>query len=138
MHDKVSSRHALISFRDGVFFIQDISRNGVSLNSPDNRLDRERPYALKAGDVIFIEPYEIDVSVGARPERQAFPPLAEDDPSARPPSVDVGDTSPQNAAPLLVPGPRLRHYQPLLRRGSRGDRSIWPTSLRAPACHRCK
>ena len=43
MHDKVSSRHALISFRDGVFFIQDISRNGVSLNSPDNRLDRERP-----------------------------------------------------------------------------------------------
>ena len=103
MHDKVSSRHALISFRDGVFFIQDISRNGVSLNSPDNRLDCERPYALKAGDVIFIEPYEIDVSVETRPERQAFPPLAEDDPSARPPSVDVGDTSPQNAAPLLGP-----------------------------------
>jgi type VI secretion system FHA domain protein len=74
-HTKVSGRHAEISFRNGVFYIADTSRNGVSVNSPDNRLVRERPYALKDGDSLFIEPYEIDVSIETRAERPAFEPL---------------------------------------------------------------
>jgi type VI secretion system FHA domain protein len=83
--NKVSARHAEISFRNGVFYIADMSRNGVSVNSPDNRLVRERPYALKNGDSLFIEPYEIDVSIESesrqerspesRRERSAFEPL---------------------------------------------------------------
>src|SRR6187455_3013990 len=76
-HNKVSGRHAVISFRNGVFYIEDTSRNGVSVNSPDNRLVRERPYALKAGDVIFIEPYHIDVSIDAGAEHAAFEPLGD-------------------------------------------------------------
>ena len=68
-HNKVSGQHAQISFRSGVFYLQDMSRNGVSVNSPDNRLVRNRPYALKAGDRIFIEPYEIDVWIDAGSER---------------------------------------------------------------------
>jgi len=78
-HNKVSARHALISFRNGVFYIQDTSRNGISVNSLDNRLVRERPYALKSGDCILIEPYEIEQvarrlnvpSKGAQAERTA-------------------------------------------------------------------
>jgi type VI secretion system FHA domain protein len=81
-HNKVSGQHAQISFRSGVFYIQDMSRNGVSVNSADNRLMRNRPYALKAGDRIFIEPYEIDVWIdggSARATRQApADPFAED------------------------------------------------------------
>src|SRR4029453_14219365 len=73
-HKKVPGRHATISFRRGVFYIQDTSRNGVSINSPDNRLVRDRPYALKSGDLIFIEPYEIDVSIEAGAERQRYEP----------------------------------------------------------------
>jgi predicted component of type VI protein secretion system len=80
--NKVSGQHAQISFRSGVFYIQDMSRNGVSVNSPDNRLIRNRPYALKAGDRVFIEPYEIDVWIeaeSARPTRQPhMDPFAED------------------------------------------------------------
>ena len=41
-HNKVSGQHAQISFRSGVFYIQDMSRNGVSVNSPENRLMRNR------------------------------------------------------------------------------------------------
>jgi type VI secretion system FHA domain protein len=85
-HNKVSARHALISCRNGVFYIQDTSRNGVSVNSPDNRLVRDQPYALKSGDCIFIEPYELDVSIDAgadRPARQPFvDSFGEDDPFA--------------------------------------------------------
>src|SRR4029453_14615765 len=80
--NKVSGQHAQISFRSGVFYIQDMSRNGVSVNSPDNRLIRNRPYALKAGDRIFIEPYEIDVWTDPESAHQVRPthldPFSED------------------------------------------------------------
>src|SRR6186713_1853209 len=90
-HNKVSARHALISFRNGVFYIQDTSRNGISVNSLDNRLVRERPYALKSGDCILIEPYEIDVSIDAgfdRPARQpVLDPFSQNDPFAPDPGA---------------------------------------------------
>ena len=34
----VSSRHAVIRFRDGSFYIEDTSTNGVFINAPDNQL----------------------------------------------------------------------------------------------------
>src|SRR4026208_1876447 len=74
-HNKVSGRHAVISFRNGVFYIHDTSRNGVSVNSPDNRLVRDRPYALKAHDIILIEPYEIEVLIEAGSGRAPFQPI---------------------------------------------------------------
>jgi type VI secretion system FHA domain protein len=88
-HNKVSGRHANITYRGGVFYIEDVSRNGVCVNSPDNRLVHNRPYALKSGDRIFIEPYEIGVWVeggaGARPDRQpVVDPFADLDPFAGP------------------------------------------------------
>ena len=98
-HNKVSGHHATISFRNGVFYIEDTSRNGVSINSPDNRLVRDRPYALKSGDVIFIEPYEIDVSIDAGAERQHYRPL--DDPFDR-----------DNPFAQL-PGPRAERLSPV-------------------------
>ena len=101
-HNKVSGRHAEISFRNGVFYIVDLSRNGVSVNSPDNRLVRERPYALKDGDSLFIEPYEIDVSIESREERPAFDHLDDlfrpDDPFAQ-----VRGPQPERFGPVPPP-----------------------------------
>src|SRR5436190_23399852 len=78
-HNKVSGLHARISCRNGVFYIEDTSRNGVSVNSPENRLVRNRPYALKTGDRLFIEPYEIGAWIAAdAPAAQA----RDDDPFA--------------------------------------------------------
>jgi type VI secretion system FHA domain protein len=62
-HSKVSGLHAVISHRNAVFYIEDRSRNGVFLNSSKNRLERGRPQALKSGDRVLIDPYEIRVSV---------------------------------------------------------------------------
>jgi type VI secretion system FHA domain protein len=59
----VSSRHAVIRYRDGTYFIEDTSTNGVFVNSPDNQLVKGQPYALKSGDWILIEPYEIRASI---------------------------------------------------------------------------
>jgi type VI secretion system FHA domain protein len=62
-HSKVSARHAVISYSNGSYYIEDKSRNGVCLNSLQNRLVRDRPYVLKSDDVVLIDPYEIGVSV---------------------------------------------------------------------------
>ena len=62
-HSKVSGHHAVISYRNAVYYIEDTSRNGVCLNSSKNRLERGRPYALNSGDRILIDPYEIRVSI---------------------------------------------------------------------------
>jgi predicted component of type VI protein secretion system len=98
----VSGRHATISFRNGVFYIQDTSRNGVSINTPDNRLVRDRPYALKSGDVIFIEPYEIDVSMEAAAERPRYQPL--DDPFGQDdPFAPVRGPQPERLSPVPPP-----------------------------------
>ena len=69
-HSKVSGHHALISYRHAVYYVEDTSRNGVFLNSSKNRLVRGQPHALKAGDRILIDPYEIRVSI-ARDQHDA-------------------------------------------------------------------
>jgi len=69
-HPKVSAHHAVITCQGGVFYIEDRSTNGVCVNTTRNRLTRNRPYALKSGDYLLIEPYEIRVSV-SRDDRDA-------------------------------------------------------------------
>ena len=59
----VSSRHAVIRYRDGTFYIEDTSTNGIYINSPDHQIIKGQPHALKSGDWIFIEPYEIRASI---------------------------------------------------------------------------
>ena len=59
----VSGRHALIRYLNGKFFIEDTSTNGVFINSPDNRLPRTQPHQLRNGDLLFIDAYEIRVSI---------------------------------------------------------------------------
>lgn len=116
-HNKVSGRHAVISFRNGVFYIQDTSRNGVSVNSPDNRLVRDRPYALKANDVILIEPYEIEVSIEAGSGRTPFQPIddmfPQDDPFA---PARVSEAEPPGVVPAPYGGGEvdpLKFFDPL-------------------------
>jgi type VI secretion system FHA domain protein len=59
----VSSCHAVIQCVGGVFYIDDKSRNGVFINSQENRLTPGQPYRIKSGDLIFIDPYEIRASI---------------------------------------------------------------------------
>jgi type VI secretion system FHA domain protein len=112
-HNKVSGRHANITFRNGVFYIEDVSRNGVCVNSPDNRLAHTRPYALKTGDRIFIEPYEIGVWVEGAARSTPQPirdPFEDVDPFAapvRPLSDPILPETPGNEVVdplLLIPG----------------------------------
>jgi type VI secretion system FHA domain protein len=72
----ISSRHARIHWRDGQFQIEDTSSNGVFVNSPDRRLGRGQVHTLRGGDRIFIDAYEIRVTLAAA-ERESASPLAD-------------------------------------------------------------
>jgi type VI secretion system FHA domain protein len=70
LHDPqrfISGRHAWIRFERGQYFIEDVSSNGVFLNAPESRLARGQLHPLKTGDRIYIEPYEISVSISGAP-----------------------------------------------------------------------
>ena len=63
--DYISGHHACISLVGDTFMIEDTSTNGVFLGSPQNRLPRGRPHPLRNGDTVFIDDYEVHVSVEA-------------------------------------------------------------------------
>lgn len=110
-HPYVSSRHALIRFVEGAYLIEDMSRNGVFVNSLDHRLERGQPYTLRAGDRLILDPYEIAVTLRSDAMEAADPfaagsgswPAAPAPPApARVPSP-FGPTSGAASSPL-VPG----------------------------------
>jgi type VI secretion system FHA domain protein len=64
----VSGRHALIRYVSGKYFIEDTSTNGVFVNTPDNRISRTESTQLHDGDVVFIDAYQIKVTIARDPE----------------------------------------------------------------------
>lgn len=60
----VSGRHARVRSVGGTFFLEDAeSANGVLVNG--TKLHQGEPFPLKDGDSIYIDPYEISVSIVA-------------------------------------------------------------------------
>ena len=103
-HSKVSGLHAIISYRNAVYFIEDRSRNGVCLNSSRNRLERGRPYPLTSGDSILIDPYEIRVSIDPAGDERPRP-AVENRGGGQWPSRRVDPPDPFDAADPFAPLP---------------------------------
>ena len=61
----ISGRHAKITFSNGSYLLDDTSTNGVFINSPQNRMVKGKPYALRDGDTIYIDDYEVRVTLAA-------------------------------------------------------------------------
>jgi type VI secretion system FHA domain protein len=135
----ISGHHARIAFANGAFTIEDTSTNGVFINSPQNRLTRKKPHPLRNGDTIFIDDYEVRVTVAAEsaaaeryaPARSAPPseslipddsfdglPGASGVPNATDPLALLGlQSSPAipagpSAASLAKQSPMAEHYRP--------------------------
>jgi type VI secretion system FHA domain protein len=63
----ISGHHAKILLVNGSYTIEDTSTNGVFINSPQNRMTRGQPYTLRSGDTIYIDDYEVRVTLSAEP-----------------------------------------------------------------------
>jgi type VI secretion system FHA domain protein len=117
----VSGRHAIIRFIDGAFYIEDVGRNGVFINSPDERITRGRPHPLNSGDRILIDPYEIEARVTAD-ERPAA--------GSRSSFDSFAPANPFPAPPFPVPGDSLVPSDPLDALGLQSDA---PSAPRGPS-----
>jgi hypothetical protein len=97
----ISGHHARILFANGAFMIVDTSTNGVFINSSQNRLTRGVPYILRHGDALYIDDYEIRVTLSAEdstvPTSAPRAPVIPDDPcvgDAPGPTDSANDTDP--------------------------------------------
>jgi type VI secretion system protein len=63
----VSAHHARVEYRDGQYFLQDLSTNGVFVNDDEQALAKAHPmgYMLKTGDVVRLGDYHIVASIEA-------------------------------------------------------------------------
>jgi type VI secretion system protein ImpI len=77
----VSGKHCEVRFRDGGYWLHDVSTNGTFVNGSPYRLDA--PHRLRDGDRLNIGPYVVAVSVDGeqnrrRPETESGAPLTAD------------------------------------------------------------
>ena len=59
----VSRHHATVSFVDGAFCIASVGENGVAINDVSMKLPRLEPRVLASGDRLYIDEFEIIVSI---------------------------------------------------------------------------
>ena len=71
----ISGKHCEIRYRDGGYWLHDVSTNGTFVNGADYRLDA--PYFLRDGDRLSIGPYIIAVSVEEGRKSRSPPVVAE-------------------------------------------------------------
>ena len=68
----ISRHHATVSCVDGIFYVEAVGENGVAVNDANARLPKRERYALKDGDHLFLDEYEITVAIcGAVDETSA-------------------------------------------------------------------
>jgi len=83
----VSGKHCEIRFRDGGYWLHDVSTNGTYINGAQFRLDA--PHPLRSGDRLTIGPYIIAVAVeGQAPAAASAAPAGASSPAA-PARADV-------------------------------------------------
>jgi type VI secretion system protein ImpI len=61
----VSSRHAMIDYQGGAYYLVDTSRNGVYVNGSDTPVGKGYPQRLFDGDRLWIGEFEIAVDISA-------------------------------------------------------------------------
>ena len=83
----VSAHHARVSFRQGHYFIEDLSTNGAFVNDGDVSIGKMGPHKLQSGDLLRFGDYQVSVAVEAEAPAEpvaAPPPEAEKKPSRKP------------------------------------------------------
>jgi type VI secretion system FHA domain protein len=109
-HPYVSGCHARILWLGERFTIEDTrSSNGIFINSLERRLPPGQQHVLAHGDTIYIDPFEISVSIGAgadvhQTQVSPHPAPIPEDPFAAPPSPSP--PAPRDAPLAAMADPR--------------------------------
>jgi type VI secretion system FHA domain protein len=63
----VSAHHGRISFRQGHYYLEDLSTNGIYINDNDRPLGRNTPHRLANGDLLRFGEYHVVVALEIEP-----------------------------------------------------------------------
>lgn len=85
----VSAHHARVSFRQGIYFLEDLSTNGAFANDSDVAIGKLGPHKLQNGDLIRFGDYQVSVAVDAEDAAEPAAPPAETAPVAVPTSINT-------------------------------------------------
>lgn len=66
----LSGRHARIHFRQGAYYLEDTSTNGIYVNDSQSAVSRNGPYALRNGDQLRLGDYRLSVTIDLVPDLQ--------------------------------------------------------------------
>ncbi|MEX3899870.1 type VI secretion system-associated FHA domain protein TagH [Paraburkholderia sp. BR10954] len=109
----VSRLHAVVRYLNGMYFIEDRSTNGMSLNGTPLR--KGDPAALEQGDRLLIDTFEISVRLSGNDETEAKrrgDPEGPHDPARTSPAVPAAPMAARASAPAPEPAP-ARNEDPL-------------------------
>ncbi len=98
----VSGTHCEIRFRDGGYWLHDVSTNGTFLNGSEFRMTK--PHRLQSGDRLEIGKYQVVIEI--EPEQGATSPVEPDRyiaPHAEPPKSESQWDLPDHEAPSAIP-----------------------------------
>jgi type VI secretion system FHA domain protein len=100
----VSARHARIAWRNGQYFVEDLSTNGVFVNEDERPLGKDVARQLYSGDVLRVGQYQVVVAVEEDPHPAAAPgraPELQEPPAAVPTRIEELRTVSRPAQPDL-------------------------------------
>jgi type VI secretion system protein ImpI len=118
----ISGKHCEVRWREGGYWLVDVSTNGTFLNGSEHRMTG--PHRLRDGDRLAIGPYLISVAVDG-PEAQSRP--------AAPPPTAADPWAVEGEAPPPIDPRQLRPPPP---RAEGGDFLEWAADLPAVAPQR--
>ncbi|HEY8509563.1 MAG TPA: FHA domain-containing protein, partial [Steroidobacteraceae bacterium] len=98
----VSRHHATIRCISGTFYIESTGENGVAIGNPNAMLPRQERHPLRNGDRVFIDEYEIVVSVGGTAAEGLPPAFPSSDAGLIPSDDPLFGTAATRSSPALV------------------------------------
>jgi type VI secretion system protein len=85
----VSAHHARVSFRQGQYFLEDLSTNGAFVNDSNVAVGKLGPHKLQNGDLLRFGDYQVSVSVEAEAAAETAAPATATDAVAVPTSINA-------------------------------------------------
>ena len=94
----ISRHHATVCCINGVFYIESTGENGVAVNTPESILPQLERRAVQSGDRLFIDEYEISVSVSGVEAQDSSSKLDLFDAGGGEDPFGIGDSAPARAS----------------------------------------
>src|SRR5262245_5263513 len=85
----VSAHHARVSFRQGSYFLEDLSTNGAFANDGDVAIGKLGPHKLQNGDLLRFGDYQVSVVLEAESTAESTAAAPQTDSVAVPTSINT-------------------------------------------------